>query len=100
MFLFRSDKNSGSYGNLFFDRLIKGKVKIDIFSVSIEIFRFYFYTNVFLSSPLGFIWLLSKSLNLIGCQGDKKGNFRKKNVKNLLHRNHKLDKADTLHACL
>ena len=30
-FLFRSDKNSGCYGNLSFDRLIMGKVEIDNF---------------------------------------------------------------------
>ena len=39
-----------------------------------------FLQKFLLNSPLHFIWLLSISLNLIGCQGDKKGKFRK-NVK-------------------
>ena len=59
-----------------FQRLIMGKVKFDIFSFSIGIFGIYFYRNVYvLSSPLCFVSLLSKSLNLIGCQGDKKVKF-------------------------
>ena len=55
-------------------RLIMGKEEIDIFSVSLGIFGF-FLQKCLLSSPLHFIRLLSKSLNLIGCRRDKKGKF-------------------------
>ena len=53
-------------------RLIMGKEEIDNFSVSLGIFRF-FLQKCLLSSPLRFIRLLSKSVNLIGCWGGKKG---------------------------
>ena len=79
----------------FFHRLIVRKVKKTILSQR----RYLFLRNCLLSSPLRFIWLLSKSLNLIGCQGDKKGKFRK-NVKGLLLRNHKVVEADTVLTCL
>ena len=51
-------------------RLIMGKE--EIFSVSMGIFGF-FLQKCLLGSLLGFIRPLSKSLNLIGCQGGKKG---------------------------
>ena len=35
-----------------------------------------------LSSPLPNIWILSKSLNLIGCYGNQKDEFAKKYKKN------------------
>ena len=57
-----------------FRRLIMGKVEICIFSVSMEILRF-FLQKCLLSSPLSFIRLLSKSQYLIGCWGGKKGQF-------------------------
>ena len=81
-----------------FHRLIMGKVEIDSFyCLNGDICLKGYIWNLFLqkcllSSPLCFIWFLSKSLNLIGCQGDKKG-------KNLL-RNHKVDEAVTFHTCL
>ena len=50
-------------------RLILGKVKINDFSVSKGIFGF-FLQKCLLRSHLLFIWLLSKSLNSIGYQGD------------------------------
>ena len=59
-----------------------GKVKIDIFSVSVGIFDF--SQKCLLSSPIRFISVLSKSLNLIGCQGEKRANFRKKIFLNLV----------------
>ena len=34
-----------------------------------------FFTEMFMSSPLRFIRLLSKSVNLIGCRRGKKGQF-------------------------
>ena len=40
----------------------------------------FFLQKCLLSSPLRFICILSKSLILIGCQGDKKGEFLK-NIK-------------------
>ena len=58
-----------------------------------------FLQKCLLSSPLHFIWLLSISLNLIGCQGDKKGKIRK-NVKTFFLKNHKLDEGVTFHTCL
>ena len=52
------------------------KVKIDIFFCLNEDTDLEFiYQKCLLSSPLRFIWLLSKSLNLIGYQGDKKSKF-------------------------
>ena len=56
-------------------RLIMGKEEIDIFSVSLGIFGFFFLQNCLLSSPLRFIRLLSKSVNLIGFRRGKKGQF-------------------------
>ena len=58
-----------------FHRLIIGKVKIDNLFCLIGDTWNLFLQKCLLSSPLGFIWLLSKSLNLIGFQGDKKGKF-------------------------
>ena len=60
---------------IFYIRVI-GKSKIDNFSFSVGIFLFFskfMLEDFLLNSPLGFQWFLSKSLNLIGCQGDKKG---------------------------
>ena len=58
-----------------FHRLIIGKVKIDNFlCLNGDIWNL-FLQKCLLSSPLRFIWLLSKSLNLIGYKGDKKGKF-------------------------
>ena len=37
----------------------------------------FFLQKSFLSSPLRFIWILSKSLNLIGCHGNIKDKFSK-----------------------
>ena len=57
-------------------RLIMGKEEIDIFFVSLGIFGFFFFLQKCLSSsPLSFIRLLSKSVNLIGCRRGKKGQF-------------------------
>ena len=58
-----------------FHRLIMGKVKIDNFSVSTGVLGILFLQKCLLSSPSCFICFLSISLNLIGCQGDKKGKF-------------------------
>ena len=61
-----------------FHRLIMGKVEIyKQNSVSMEIFGMFLH-KCLLSSPLYFIRLLSKSVNLIGCQGHKKGLFSQK----------------------
>ena len=58
------------------------------------------YTELFIDyNLLYFIGLLSKALNLIGCRVAIRVNFRK-NVKILLLRNHKVDKAHTLHTCV
>ena len=58
-----------------FHRLKMGKVEIDnVFCLNGDIWNL-FLQKCLLSSPLRFIRLLSKSLNLIGCQGDKKRKF-------------------------
>ena len=55
-------------------RLIMGKEEIDNFFRLIgDIWNF--FTEMFISSPLRFIRLLSKSVNLIGCRHGKKGQF-------------------------
>ena len=62
-----------------------------IFPVSMGIFGFVFI-ECLLSSPLCFICLLSKLLNLFGFQGNKKGIYQKKfKKKKILFRNHKVD---------
>ena len=54
-------------------RLIMGKEEIDNFFCLIGDIWNIFLKKCLLSSALCFIRLLSKSLNLIGCQGGKKG---------------------------
>ena len=77
-----------------------GKVEIGIyFCVTADIL-----TNVLLecfwSSPLPTIWILSKSLILIGCHGNRKAKFKKKkNQKIFFLRSYKGDEAETLHKC-
>ena len=58
-----------------FHRLIMGKAKIDIFFCLNGDTWNLFLQKCLLSSPFSFVWLLSKSLNLIVYQGDKKGKF-------------------------
>ena len=56
-------------------RLIMGKEEIDnVFCLIGDILNF-FLQKCLLSSPLRFLRLLSKSMNLIGCRGGKKGRF-------------------------
>ena len=56
-------------------RLIMGKEEIqDFFCLVGEGWNF-FLQKCLLSSPLRFVRLLSKSVNLIGCRGSKKGQF-------------------------
>ena len=52
-------------------KLIMGKEEIDNVSVSIGVCGILFLQKCLLNSSLRFIRLLSKSLNLIGCRGDK-----------------------------
>ena len=56
-------------------RLIMGKEKIDNFFCLIGDLWIFLLQKCSLSSPLRFIRLLSKSMNLIGCRGSKKGQF-------------------------
>ena len=56
-------------------RLIMGKEEIDKFFCLIGDIWKKILQKCLLSSPLRFIRLLSKSLNLIGCQRGKKGQF-------------------------
>ena len=56
-------------------RLIMGKVEIDNFFSLIGDIWIFFLQKCLLSSPLRFIRLLSKAVNLIGCRCGKKGQF-------------------------
>ena len=77
-----------------FHRHIMRKLKTDIFfCLDGDIWNL-FLQQCLLSSPLRFIWLLSKSNNLIGYQGDKRVFFS-----NHL-KNHKVNEAVTFHTCL
>ena len=78
-------------------RLIMGKDESDIFFCLIRDIWIFFLQKCLLSSPLRFIRLLSKSVNLIGCRRGKKGQFFVKMFKNLLLGNHKEDEAETWH---
>ena len=55
-------------------RLIMGKEEIQDFFCLVED-SWIFLQKCLLSSPLRFVRLLSKSVNLIGCRGGKKGKF-------------------------
>ena len=79
-------------------RLIMGKEEIDNFFCLIGDILKIFLQKCLLSS-LCFIGLLSKSVNLFGCRGSKKGHFFVKMFKNLLLRNHTGDGAETWHTC-
>ena len=79
-------------------RLIMGKEEIDNFFCIIGDI-WIFLQKCLLRSPLRFIRLLFKSVNLIGCQRGKKGQFFVKMFKNLLLKNHKGDVAETWHTC-
>ena len=81
-------------------RLIMGKEEIDNFFCLFWGYLEFFSQKCLLSSPLRFIRLLSKSVNLIGCWRGKKGSIFVKMFKNLLLRNHKGDEAETWHTCL
>ena len=71
-YLFRSDKNSGCYGNYSSHRLIIGKEEIDnFFCLNGDIWNL-FLQKCLLSSPLFSYGFGPKSLNLIGYQGNKK----------------------------
>ena len=56
-------------------RLIMGKEEIDIFFCFIGDIWNFVLQKCLLSSPLRFVQLLSKSVNLIGCRRSKKGKF-------------------------
>ena len=56
-------------------RLIMGKEEIDIFFYLIGDIWIFFTEMFKLSSPLRFMLLLFKAVNLIGCRGGKKGHF-------------------------
>ena len=78
-----------------FHTFIKGKAKIGyVFCLNGDIWNS-FLQKCLLRSPLCFIWLLSKLLNLIGYQGNKKVYFR---IFHIQH--HKVEEVNTLHTCL
>ena len=84
---------------LSFHRLIMGKVEIGIyFCVTADILK-KVLQKCYWSSPLLTIWILFKSLILIGDHGNQKAKFSKKIFKNLLLRSRKGDEAETLHKC-
>ena len=80
-------------------RLIMGKEEIDNFFLSHWGYLDFFLQKYLLSSPLRFIPLLSKSVNLIGCRGGKKGQFSKKCLKIFFSVYHKEDEAETWQTC-
>lgn len=75
-----------------FYTVIIGKLEIDSLFCFIEEIWKIFVEKYVLNSTLPVIWLLSKSLNLIGCKGDIKRKFSK-----IIER-HKGGEANTLHA--
>ena len=77
-----------------------GELKIDNFFCLNGYFWNLFLPKYLLSSPLHFISLSTISLNLIGCQGDRNGKFRKNVKKKFLLKNHKVDEGVTFHTCL
>ena len=84
-------------------RLIMGKEEIQDFFCLVEDSWNFFLKKCLLSSPLRFIRLLSKSVNLIGCRrgiAPQKGSIFVTMFKNLLLRNRKGDEAETWHTCL
>ena len=74
---FQSDKNSGCYGNVEFPLTDNGKSGKWQFVLSHCRYLDFFLQKCFLGSPLRFIWILSKSLNLFGCHGNINGKFSK-----------------------
>ena len=75
MFLFQSDKILVAMATYIFHRLIMGKVNIDTFfclngDIGIYVDRHVYGVVLYVSCVF-----FSKSLNLIGYQGDKKGKF-------------------------
>ena len=62
-------------------RLIMGKEEIDKFFCLIGDIWIFVLQKCLLSSPLRLVRLLSKSVNLIGCRGGKKGQFSYKCLK-------------------
>ena len=66
-FLDRSNKNSGCYGNLYFPKTYNGK-RGNSQCFSQWGYFYFFFQKCLLGSPLRFLRLLSKLLNLIGCR--------------------------------
>ena len=77
-----------------------GKVKIKIYCYLIADIFAKVLQKCSWSSPLQTIWILSKSLILIGCHGNRNVKISKKIFKNPLLRSHKGDEAETMHNCL
>ena len=70
-----------------FHWLIMGKMEIRNFLLSHHRYLCcFFLQKCFMSSPLQFIWILSKSLNLIGHHATKMVNFRKNIQKSSLQK--------------
>ena len=57
---------------------LMGNLEISNFCCLTAFKFFFFLQKCFLSSPLRFIWILSKSLILIGCHGNRKATLSKK----------------------
>ena len=72
-FCFNRIRTLIAMGTYSFHSLIMGKVEIYIFFCLNGDVLLFFLQNCLFRSPLCCIILLSKSLYLIGCQGDKKG---------------------------
>ena len=93
-------KHFGCNGNLKFTLTYNGKSE----NLDLLLYHCRYFDKVLQkcswSSPLQTIWILSKSLILIGCHGNLNARFSKKILKNLLIRSHKGDEAETFHKCL
>ena len=75
------------------------KWKLAFISVLLQMFWKKVLQKCFWRTPLPTMWILSKSLILIGCHGNRKTKCLKKKIKNLLLRSHNGNEAETLHKC-
>ena len=80
-------------------RLIMGKEEIDIFSVLLGIFGF-FFTEMFIEYSSTFHMTFVQISEFDWLLGRQKGSIFVKMFKNLLLRNHMWDEAETWHTCL
>ena len=88
------------YGTLSFHRLMMVKVDIGIYFCVIADILMKVLQKCSWSSPLPTIWILSKSLILIGCHVNRTAKFSKKNIQKSSSQKSKGDEAETLRKSL